>query len=137
MWETPLMLLSFGETSANTVCNNKLSYICWLCKSHQEFIKWNFPDVSPPPWLSDRISEIIRILLFKIFPFSRIQLLLAYTLSTSFLNHIGRNINTYKPTKPVTGIIGINMKIIRTNAHLILAEKEPFIIDIFRVSAFW
>jgi hypothetical protein len=59
--------------------------------------------------------------------------LLAYTLSTSFLNHIGRNINTYNPIEPVTGIIGITIKKIRTKAHLILAEKESFIIEITRV----
>ncbi len=60
------------------------------------------------------------------------QILLAYTLSTKFLNQIGRNINTYNPTEPVTGIIGISIKRMRTKAHLILAEKEPFIILLFR-----
>jgi hypothetical protein len=34
------------------------------------------------------------------------------------------------------GIMGISMKRIRTKAHLNLAEKESFIIVVFRVSAF-
>jgi len=52
----------------------------------------------------------------------------AYTVSTSFLNQIGRKITINNPIVPVMGSIGINMKIIRTRAHLILATMETAII---------
>ncbi|MDD2658373.1 MAG: hypothetical protein PHY54_01675 [Methylococcales bacterium] len=55
----------------------------------------------------------------------------AYTFSTSFLNQIGRKITINNPMVLVIGNKGINIKVIRTSAHLILAKKETDVIVLF------
>jgi hypothetical protein len=61
----------------------------------------------------------------------------AYTFSTSFLNQAGRKITINNPIVLVMGNRGISIKVIRTRAHLILANRETDVIVLFPACFFW